>query len=123
MRDGKMRTKIDLEGGVAIINRDVDLEGMVIGLNNALALLPFYYPGKEPEENTPENLEVGKSYKFLLNGKGYNAFPIGKAIPLVETNGEGITLPIAIIEITKTEQFISGGIVSTRGEYIIKELK
>lgn len=94
----------------------INLERVVIEQNNKLAL------GAKEGLRLP--LEVGRFYKFTK--RGYLIFPIGKKIPLVESDKYGepkLASQIATIELFWTTQQILGGNILTSGEYIVKEIK
>ena len=107
------------------------LNGVPITINkNYLALYSNKSFRKEKEEYIPENLEVGRFYKFKL--EGCQIFPIGKTITLAERLFETMPIikkdieispkPLARIQITNANQYQLAGNLYTSGEYYIKKV-
>jgi hypothetical protein len=80
------------------------------------------------EECIPENLEVGKVFKFLKKGQRVyylsdNEFWGGGQIPLCRTNGkEELSRPLASIKILEATHFLEEGEVWTKGTYQVIEV-
>ncbi len=72
-------------------------------------------------KSLPEKLERGKFYKFEV--EGYCVFPLGKSIFLKEeTNSRNTSPPLASIEVVEQHIYLLGGIIHTKGEYLVRNI-
>lgn len=72
------------------------------------------------EECVPENLVVGMSYPFKK--KGQRLYYLLGEIPLIKTDGETLSLPIASIVIEVVEHTLVEETIWSTGTYIVKEI-
>lgn len=73
------------------------------------------------QECIPRNLEEGQTYDFLKRGQRNYWF--GGELPLLETDGKRLSLPIASIVILEATHFKLNEEVYTKGKYkVIKKL-
>ena len=100
---------------------EIVIEGTAIEYNNILALRPNKTPNRRASECLPNIMEEGNFHNFFK--KGYRIYPLCREIPLAETEGdEKLSDTKAYIEIIGQSQFVSGGSVFTKGDYIIKKI-
>ena len=78
-------------------------------------VLEHFNPTDKLNRCLPEEIKKGSFYKFGI--EGYVVFPVGKAIRLFENGSREM---VASIEITEQTQFLLGGTVDTRGEYLVR---
>ena len=87
----------------------------------ALRNIKEFEKGRKKEECIPENLKE-EIYDFLK--KGQRNYWLEGEIPLLETDGEKLSMPLASIIILEATHFLDNGKIYTKGKYkIIKILK
>lgn len=97
--------------------------GIQVEFNPDLSLRKFGTVGREAEECLPENLEVGREYKFLKRGQRLFYLSDDEEwnkgeLPLYETIGDGkFSRPIASIKIIEATHFLKNNEVWTAGKY------
>ena len=99
---------------------EIKIDGSEMEYNTILALRHNKSPDRKPEECLPDIIKEGFFYKFLKDR--YRIFPIGRQIPLVKTEGEGrLSDTLAQVIITQQTQYMLGGNIFTKGEYVVTE--
>jgi hypothetical protein len=97
--------------------------GIVVEFNPDLALRNASERAggrREESECIPEPLLVGKVYPFLKKGQR-NYWLFGE-IPLLETDGTTLSLPLASIVILEATHMLKGEEIYTQGTYKIIEV-
>ncbi len=75
---------------------------------------------RKKEECIPEGLEAGHVHEFLK--KGQRNYWLEGEIPLLETDGKRLSMPIASIVILESTHFLLGKEPYTKGKYRVMEV-
>ncbi len=97
--------------------------GIAVEYNPDLALRDieqFRNGSRLEDECIPEALEVGKKYPFRKVGQ--RLYWLYGEIPLLETDGSTLSLPVASIIILNATHSLIDGKVCTSGTYEVKEV-
>jgi hypothetical protein len=69
-------------------------------------------------DELPDVLVKGKFFDFN-NVEGYNIYPVGRTVSLLEFNSDK---PLASVKIVEQSNYVLGGAVSTKGKYIVSNV-
>lgn len=97
--------------------------GIQVEFNPDLTLRKSNTFGRLEEECLPENLEIGKIYKFLKRGQ--RNYWLEDEIPLLKTKENGqLSRPLASIIILEVTHFVNpkDNQICTKGLYEVKEV-
>ncbi|MAG20449.1 hypothetical protein CL618_03385 [archaeon] len=76
--------------------------------------------GRSLEECIPRRLEEGRVYEFLK--KGQRNYWLEGEIPLIETDGSELSMPLASITILNVVHFLKDREVYTKGSYVVEKV-